>query len=170
MEMSGPVFCCYAALAARSSLLIRASQVVRRSKLAFQASISTRLREYDNILCPSLCSNDLSSQAPHKSSPFTWKLQDDLWIGPRPRFVLIRKVTWRGVTSEKCEVTKNRTTYSGFPRTFRVYLLKNSISYEISIWKPQQARWTLFLKDDKMHGTTFTLDTRRNEQKISQAL
>ena len=41
---------------------------VRRSKLAFWASISTRLREYDNILCPSLCSNDLSSQAPHKSS------------------------------------------------------------------------------------------------------
>ena len=41
---------------------------VRRSKLAFWASISTRLREYDNILCPSLCWNDLSSQAPHKSS------------------------------------------------------------------------------------------------------
>ena len=36
--------------------------------LLFWASISTRLREYDNILCSSLCSNDLSDQAPHKSS------------------------------------------------------------------------------------------------------
>ena len=56
------------ASAATSSLLRRASQVVRSSKLAFWASISARLREYDNILCPSLCWNDLSSQAPHKSS------------------------------------------------------------------------------------------------------
>ena len=56
------------ASAARSSLLRRVSQVARRSKLAFWASISTRLREYDNILCPSLCWNDFSSQAPHKSS------------------------------------------------------------------------------------------------------
>ena len=41
----------------------------QRSKLAFWASISTRLRKYDhNILCPSLCLSDLSSQTPHKSS------------------------------------------------------------------------------------------------------
>ena len=52
-------------------VLIRASQVVRHSRLAFWASISTLLREYDNILCPSLCWNDLSSQAPHKSSPLS---------------------------------------------------------------------------------------------------
>ena len=42
---------------------------VRRSKLTFWGSISTRLREYNSILCSSLCSNDLSSQTPHKSSP-----------------------------------------------------------------------------------------------------
>ena len=36
--------------------------------LLFGLRISTRSREYDNILCPSLCWNDLSSQAPHKSS------------------------------------------------------------------------------------------------------
>ena len=53
---------------ARSSLLILANQAVRRSKLPFWASISRQLRESDNILCPSLCSNDLSSQTPHKSS------------------------------------------------------------------------------------------------------
>ena len=40
----------------------------RSLKLAFWASISSRLREYDNILCPSLCWNDFSSQAQHKSS------------------------------------------------------------------------------------------------------
>ena len=42
---------------------------VGHSKLAFWASISTLLREYDNIFCPPLCWNDLRSEAPHKSLP-----------------------------------------------------------------------------------------------------
>ena len=81
------------------------------SKLAFWASTSTstRLREYDNILCPSLCWNDLSSQAPHKSSPkkFTRRLQDDLQILPRTHTICFdacppaREITWCDVTSEK---------------------------------------------------------------------
>ena len=54
------------------------------------ASISTRLREYDNILCPSLCWNDLSSQAPHKSPLLreNFKITFKLVLG-HIRFVLM---------------------------------------------------------------------------------
>ena len=40
-------------------------------------------REYDNIHCPSLCWNDLSSRAPHKSSPFSenFKITFNLVLG-----------------------------------------------------------------------------------------
>ena len=57
--------------------------------LAFWASISTLLREYDNILCPSLGWNDLSSQAPQKSSlSENFKITFNLVLG-HIRFVLM---------------------------------------------------------------------------------
>ena len=85
------------------SKLRQASQVARRSKLAFWASISTLLREYDNILCSSLCWNDLRSQAPHKSSPLSenFKITFNFILG-HIRFVLmlvLHFVKSRDVTS-----------------------------------------------------------------------
>ena len=71
-------------------LLIRASQVARRStlKACFLGFDLDTIAEYDNILCPSLCSNDLSSQAPHKSSP----LRENLKISFKSVLGLIRFV------------------------------------------------------------------------------
>ena len=71
-------------------------------KAGFWASISTRLREYDNILCPSFCWNDLSSQAPHKSSPLreNFKITFKSVLG-HVRFVLMLVLQ----LAKSCDVT-----------------------------------------------------------------
>ena len=119
---------------ARSSLRIRASQAVQRSKLAFWASISTRLRKYDNILCPSLRSSDLSSRTPHKNSPLrenfkvTFKsvlghirlvLMLVLQVGKSPDVTSLLKWEWKfGRTRDAVGTRACGRRY--FPQPFRV--------------------------------------------------
>ena len=67
--------------------------------LAFWASISTLLREYDNILCPSLGWNDLSSQAPQKSSSLSENFKITFNRAPVAHLVVHRAVTREVVSS-----------------------------------------------------------------------
>ena len=117
---------------------------VRRSKLAFWASISTRLLEYDNILCPSLNSNDLSRQALHKSSP----LREDF------------KVTFKSVLRHAIICFDEITSRASLLK--RVYILLSCAHFLSFVFTQNVTQWFLPVTEGAFFPCTFQVALHNN--------